>query len=40
MDYLEGYQQYDIVIMSTSLDGLGSNPDSIIYRLGELGKVN
>lgn len=40
MDYLESYQQYDIVVKSTSPDGLGSNPASIIYWLGELGKVN
>lgn len=40
MDYLEGYQQYDIMIKSKSPDGLGSNPDSIIYWLDELGKVN
>lgn len=40
MDYLEGYQQYDTVVKSMSPDYLGSNPTSVTYWLGELGKVH
>lgn len=39
MDYLESYRQYDIVVKNISPDYLGSNPGSVTYWLGDVGRL-